>query len=117
HRAVMSVPAYNRHDEEVLKTLVFNTFVFTQIFNSINCRRLDRSLNVFQGILLNWYFMIITLIEVGIQILIVFIGGPALQVVEITGRDWAISIVVGLGAMVVGAIMRLIQNGIFEVAF
>ncbi|KZV94727.1 calcium-translocating P-type ATPase [Exidia glandulosa HHB12029] len=107
----------NRHDEEVLKTLVFNTFVFTQIFNSINCRRLDRNLNVFKGILLNWYFMIITLIEVGIQILIVFIGGPAFQVVEITGRDWAISIIVGLGAMVVGAIMRLIPNGIFEVAF
>ncbi|KZV98474.1 hypothetical protein EXIGLDRAFT_700991 [Exidia glandulosa HHB12029] len=116
----MSAPAYNRQNEEVLKTLVFNTFVFTQIFNSINCRRLDRNLNVFKGILLNWYFMIITLIDaclVGIQILIVFIGGPAFQVVEITGRDWAISIIVGLGAMVVGAIMRLIPNGIFEVAF
>ncbi|KZW01245.1 calcium-translocating P-type ATPase [Exidia glandulosa HHB12029] len=89
----------NRHDEEVLKT------------------RLDRDLNVCKGILLNWHFIAITLIEVCVQVLIVFVGGPAFHVTEITGRDWAISIIVGFGAMVVGAIMRLVPDGIFEVAF
>jgi len=51
-----------RHDEEVKKTLVFNAFVFAQIFNSINCRRLDNHFNVFEGILSNWYFIIITIL-------------------------------------------------------
>jgi len=32
------------HGDRVLTTLVFNTFAFTQIFNSINCRRLDKRL-------------------------------------------------------------------------
>lgn len=51
------------HDENlVVTTLVFNAFVFAQIFNSINCRRLDNGLNIFEGISKNWYFIIITLI-------------------------------------------------------
>lgn len=29
---------HNAHGEAVLKTIVFNTFVFLQIFNEINCR-------------------------------------------------------------------------------
>lgn len=45
-----------------VQTMVFNTFVFAQIFNSINSRRLDRKLNIFEGVLNNWYFIIITLI-------------------------------------------------------
>ncbi|KAH9046606.1 hypothetical protein EDB84DRAFT_1264752, partial [Lactarius hengduanensis] len=33
----------------IVRTLVFNVFVFAQIFNSFNCRRLDQKLNVFEG--------------------------------------------------------------------
>ena len=43
-------------------TLVFNAFVFAQIFNSINSRRIDNKKNVFEGILKNYYFMGITLL-------------------------------------------------------
>ncbi len=51
-----------KHNDAIVQTLVFNAFVFAQIFNSFNCRRLDRNLNVFEGVLKNWYFMAITLI-------------------------------------------------------
>jgi Ca2+-transporting ATPase len=51
-----------KHNDLVVQTLVFNAFVFAQIFNSVNCRRLDRKLNIFEGILQNWYFIVITLI-------------------------------------------------------
>jgi Ca2+-transporting ATPase len=50
------------HSNLVITTLVFNAFVFAQIFNSVNCRRLDAKLNVFEGVLRNWYFMFITLV-------------------------------------------------------
>jgi len=49
-------------NDEKLATLVFNVFVFCQIFNSINCRTIDGTLNVLDGIHKNWYFMTITLI-------------------------------------------------------
>ena len=50
------------NNDKKLSTLVFNAFVFAQIFNSINSRRIDNKKNVFEGILNNWYFIIITLI-------------------------------------------------------
>src|SRR6202035_659473 len=34
-------------DDASMKTVVFNAFVWLQIFNEINCRRLDNKLNVF----------------------------------------------------------------------
>ncbi len=52
------------HNTSVLNTLVFNAFVFANIFNSVNCRRIDNKLNVFEGILKNYYFMGITIIGV-----------------------------------------------------
>lgn len=52
----------DNHQDAVVQTLVFNAFVFAQIFNSVNCRRLDRKLNIFEGMIHNWYFIIITLI-------------------------------------------------------
>ena len=51
-----------KHIDLIVQTLVFNAFVFAQIFNSFNCRRLGRELNVFEGILDNWYFIAITFI-------------------------------------------------------
>ena len=51
-----------KHHDGVVRTLIFNALVFAQIFNSFNCRRLDRKLNVFEGMTKNWYFMAITVI-------------------------------------------------------
>jgi Ca2+-transporting ATPase len=51
----------SEEDQKIVKTLVFNAFVFAQIFNSINCRRLDNKLNIFEGIFRNRYFIAITL--------------------------------------------------------
>jgi Ca2+-transporting ATPase len=50
------------HQSTVVQTLVFNAFVFAQIWNSFNSRRLDRKLNVFEGVTKNWYFIAITAI-------------------------------------------------------
>lgn len=52
----------NSENDKIVQTLVFNIFVFAQVFNSINSRRLDRHLNIFEGITRNYYFMGITLI-------------------------------------------------------
>ena len=52
----------SEHGDLVVTTLVFNTFVFAQIFNSIDCRRLDNRFNIFEGIFKNRYFIVITLI-------------------------------------------------------
>jgi Ca2+-transporting ATPase len=45
-----------KRQDGIVRTLIFNAFVFAQIFNSLNCRRLDRKLNVFEGITSHCYF-------------------------------------------------------------
>ncbi|KAF5392317.1 hypothetical protein D9757_001407 [Collybiopsis confluens] len=100
-----------------VQTMVFNTFVFAQIFNSVNSRRLDRKLNIFEGMLNNWYFIIITLIEIVIQILIVFVGGAAFQVTRVDGEVWGISLALGFVSIPLGALIRLLPNEPFEKLF
>ncbi|KAJ7931426.1 Ca-transporting ATPase [Mycena leptocephala] len=104
----------SKKNDLIVQTLVFNAFVFAQIFNSVNCRRLDRKLNVFEGILRNWYFMIITLIEIGAQIVIVFVGGAAFEVTPIGGREWGISLALGFVSIPLGALIRLLPSDPFE---
>lgn len=56
---------WNYHTEKQhaeLSTMVFNTFVFCQIFNSVNCRSLTNDKNIFRGLTKNWYFIVITLL-------------------------------------------------------
>ncbi|KAK0222080.1 Ca-transporting ATPase [Armillaria fumosa] len=105
------------HNDTVVQTLVFNAFVFAQIFNSVNCRRLDRNLNIFEGITKNYYFMSITLIEVGVQVLIVFVGGAAFQVTRIGGREWGISLALGVVSIPLGVAVRLMPTKPFEKVF
>ncbi|KAG8905804.1 hypothetical protein FRB99_008229 [Tulasnella sp. 403] len=100
-----------------VNTLVFNAFVFCQIFNSVNSRRIDSRKNVFRGILLNWYFLIITAIEVGAQVLIVFVGGAAFSVHELSGRSWGVSLALGSVSLPLGFLIRCIPEAPVERLF
>jgi Ca2+-transporting ATPase len=103
--------SYDSEDEKKrMPTLVFNTFVWMQIFNALNNRRLDNRFNVFEGITHNWFFSVILLIMIGGQTLIVFVGGRAFSVVPINGAQWGYSIVLGALSLVVGVIIRLIPD-------
>ncbi|KAI8991185.1 hypothetical protein BDF20DRAFT_909002 [Mycotypha africana] len=101
----------------VLQTIVFNTFVFCQIFNEINCRRIDSKLNIFHNILANKFFMFIFFFCIALQAIIVNFGGAAFQVTPIDGVGWAISIIVGLLSIPIGVVVRLIPDGIFSFVF
>ncbi|KAI9437973.1 hypothetical protein H4582DRAFT_2057482 [Lactarius indigo] len=110
-------PILQKHHDEIVQTLVFNAFVFAQIFNSFNCRRLDIKLNVFEGVSKNRYFMAITTIEVAVQVLICFVGGAAFGVTRIGAREWFISVGLGCVSLPLGALIRLAPNEPCERAF
>ncbi|KAJ3873469.1 Ca-transporting ATPase [Lentinula edodes] len=101
----------------IVQTMVFNTFVFAQIFNSVSSRRLDRKLNIFEGVMRNWYFIAITLIEIVVQVLIVFVGGSAFQVTRVDGKVWGISLALGFVSIPLGALIRILPNEPFEKLF
>ncbi|KAG6895383.1 hypothetical protein C0992_001570 [Termitomyces sp. T32_za158] len=110
-------PIEDKRRQLTVQTLVFNAFVFAQIFNSLNCRRLDKNLNVFEGMLKNRYFLGITLIEIAVQVLIVFVGGDAFQVTTLKGREWGISLALGIVSLPLGALIRLLPNEPFDKLF
>ncbi|CBX90986.1 hypothetical protein LEMA_P060200.1 [Plenodomus lingam JN3] len=80
-----------------LDTVIFNSFVWMQIFNIFNNRRLDNKLNVLEGILSNFFFIGIVVLIIGLQVMIIFVGGRAFQISSggLDGTQWAISIVTG----------------------
>jgi Ca2+-transporting ATPase len=104
-------PSFLPYPEPQQRTLVFNTFVFMQIFKLVNSRRIDNKLNIFEGLHRNYLFMLMMTIMVVGQVLIVFFGGAAFVVVRLNGVQWAISLVLGFLSIPVGIVIRLIPDG------
>lgn len=96
--------------ENLLRSLIFNAYVFCQVFSQINSRSLNRDLNFFRGLHRNFWFQAIITAEIGLQILISFKGGAAFSISPIGSREWAISIIGGLITFPVGVLIRLIPT-------
>jgi Ca2+-transporting ATPase len=98
-------------DEGHMQTVVFNTFVFMQIFNQYNSRRIDNNLNILEGVLKNKWFLGIQFIIIGGQVLIAFFGGAAFSVSRPDdGSYWAVSLVLGAISMPIAVVIRLIPD-------
>ena len=100
----------SQREQEQLQTLVFNTFVWMQIFNQYNNRRLDNKLNIFEGIHRNFFFIGIQFIIIAGQIMIVFIGGAAFSVHRLNRAQWLYSVILGFLSIPVGVLIRLIPD-------
>ncbi|KAG2198827.1 hypothetical protein INT47_000743 [Mucor saturninus] len=98
------------NDMATLQTVIFTTFVFCQIFNEVNCRRIDNHLNVFKGIKQNKFFIMIFSISVCGQIVIVEHGGAAFQTVPLDQHLWMTSVLIGLVSIPIGVIIRMIPD-------
>lgn len=100
--------ARSKHDQ--LQTVVFNTFVWMQIFNQYNNRRLDNKMNIFEGVQRNYFFIGIQVIIVAGQVLIVSVGGRAFSTVRLSGKQWAYGLILGLISIPVAMLLRLIPD-------
>ncbi|GAB1191964.1 hypothetical protein APSETT444_001148 [Aspergillus pseudonomiae] len=99
------------HQKQVeLDTIIFNTFVWMQIFNELNNRRLDNKFNIFEGIQRNYWFMGINVLMVGGQILIIFVGGAAFSVTPLDGVQWAICIGCSIVCIPWAAVLKLLPD-------
>ncbi|KAJ4392281.1 plasma membrane calcium [Gnomoniopsis smithogilvyi] len=105
-------PSYS--DAE-LRTVIFNTFVWMQIFNEFNNRRLDNKFNIFEGLHRNQFFIVINCLMVGLQITIIFVGGQAFSIIPggITGTQWALSIVLAVLCVPYAVLVRLFPDAWF----
>lgn len=107
-------PKFLFYPDKELRTLIFNVFVFMQIFKLVNSRRIDNRLNIFEGLHRNHLFMLMMSIMVGGQLIIIYVGGDAFVVVRLNGIQWAISVVLGFFSIPVGVLIRLFPDRWFQ---
>lgn len=91
-------------------TMLFNIFVIFTLFNQINSRVLLDELNIFLNIQNNLFFIVIIIIEMGLQIILIQFGSSAFSVSDrgITGTQWGICIGFSASAFVMSFIMKFI---------
>ncbi|KAL3456863.1 hypothetical protein BJX64DRAFT_296343 [Aspergillus heterothallicus] len=101
------------YPDDVRRSIVFNCFVWMQIFNEFNNRRLDNKFNIFTGLHRNWFFIGINSIMVGCQIIISFFGGSAFSIVRIHDEQWAIVILVAAISLPWAVVVRIFPDAWF----
>ncbi|KAI9016536.1 PMCA-type calcium-translocating P-type ATPase [Phycomyces nitens] len=97
-------------DTKVLRTMVFNVFVFMQVFNELNCRRIDDNLNVFRGIRHDFLFLVMQTLVVVSQVAIITWGGLAFKTVSLTATQWIYTIGIGAISLPIGTLIRLLPS-------
>eukprot|EP01084_Bolivina_argentea_P047034 86648_1 len=88
----------NRYTKHL--TVVFNVFVWMQIFNEINARKVNNERNVFQGIFTNPIFWLIIIISIAAQIILIELLGEFASTTPLNMQQWAYSIAWGAGIII-----------------
>ncbi|CAJ1934177.1 unnamed protein product [Sphenostylis stenocarpa] len=91
----------------LLNTVIFNTFVFCQVFNEINSRDMEK-INVFEGMLSSWVFVMVMGVTICFQALIVQYLGAFAQTVPLSPELWLASVMIGAVSLVVAVLLKCI---------
>jgi len=98
----------------ILDTMIFNTFVFLQVFNEFNARIVTTGLNVFAGVFKNGIFVSIIVVTVILQALIVEFGGAFVETHPLTAPQWAVCVLLGFLSVPLGFLQRLLPVDSFS---
>jgi calcium-translocating P-type ATPase len=93
--------------QEYSSTMIFNTFVFCQIFNEFNARSIDNTMNVFRGIFDSPIFVSIIAITVAAQYCIVEYGGEFVKTTSLSSSQWYDCILMASATLPIGGLMRI----------
>ncbi|XWS14793.1 hypothetical protein CRYUN_Cryun35bG0038800 [Craigia yunnanensis] len=96
--------------ELILNTLIFNSFVFCQVFNEISSREMEK-INVLRGILKNHVFVAVLSCTIIFQIVIVEFLGNFASTCPLTLQQWFVSVCFGFLGMPIAAALKLIPVG------
>ncbi|KAK9054129.1 hypothetical protein SSX86_025206 [Deinandra increscens subsp. villosa] len=91
----------------VLNTLIFNSFVFCQLFNEVNSREMEKE-NVLDGIWKNKVFVSVIAATVIFQVIIVEYLGTFANTSPLTATQWLFSIFTGFVSMPIAVLLKRI---------
>lgn len=93
--------------DDVNRTVIFNAFVFCQLFNEVNSRKLEEK-NVFRGLSTNYLFLGIVGITVVLQAIIVEFLNKFASTVKLSWQYWLISIAIGFLSWPIAFLVKFI---------
>ncbi|KAM0021315.1 putative P-type Ca(2+) transporter [Helianthus debilis subsp. tardiflorus] len=96
-----------KHANKEKNTLIFNAFVFAQIFNEFNARK-PTEMNVFKGVTKNRLFMGIVGFTVVLQVIIVMCLGKFTSTVRLSWQLWLVSIAIAFISWPLAVVGKLI---------
>jgi len=103
------------YENGVHYTIVFNAFVFMQICNFINARKLKATeFNVFANFFNNPMFLTIEILTFVIQIAFVELGGQAIKTTPLTWGQYFVCFVIGAGGLIIGVVIKSLPASIFN---
>ncbi|KAM4091843.1 hypothetical protein ACJW30_09G166700 [Castanea mollissima] len=91
----------------VLNTLIFNSFVFCQVFNNINSREIEK-INIFRGMFDSWIFLGVMVGTVAFQVIMVEFLGDFAGTVPLSWQLWLLSVLLGSVSLLVAVILKCI---------
>jgi magnesium-transporting ATPase (P-type) len=89
-------------------TIIFNVFVFCQIFNEYNARSITNDPNVFSGLHKNPIFLMISVVTVAGQYFLVQHGGDFVKTTPLSPDIWFKCILLASLTLPMGGLMRLL---------
>ena len=96
-------------------TIFFNIFVYMQVFNSINARKLQKDeFNVFSGILGNWLYLVIQGVIIIGQIILVTFGGRAVRTHALSVQQHCYCLLISSMTLVWGAFVKILPIDVSE---
>ncbi|KAF5461935.1 hypothetical protein F2P56_017994, partial [Juglans regia] len=98
------------YSDLVLNTIIFNSFVFCQVFNEISSREMEK-VNVFKGIMENYVFVAVLTCTVIFQIIIIEFLGSFANTTPLSLWQWFISVFLGFLGMPIAAALKMIPVG------
>jgi len=87
-------------------TLIFNVFVWFQIFNEFNSRRLDNTPDCLSGVLASRIFMGVILSTVIVQYCFVEFGGDYTKTVKLSTDEWVKTVGIAAITLPLGFVVR-----------
>lgn len=92
--------------DKTIPSILFNTFVFCQIFNEFNSRSIFNKWNVISGLHHNPIFVGVITVTVVVQIIFIQFAGKFFGSEPLSGRHWLLCICFAALTMPVGLLMR-----------
>ncbi|EFJ09492.1 hypothetical protein SELMODRAFT_129812 [Selaginella moellendorffii] len=93
---------------EKLVCIIFNAFVFCQVFNEMNARNPEK-INVFKGFTSNRLFMGVILFTAIVQVaLLVEYGGTIVSTIHLEWNHWILCVILGAISLPLAALVKLI---------